>query len=98
VGNRHPLRWERYALRRDTRDEQQGAGLPLVDETPRDGTDAPLTTPARRSVATGAVALETADVMVTVHASQRRRTAGSSTPDGALAVVDEARSCSSRRG
>ena len=86
-----------YALRRDARDEQ-GAGrrrLPLVDENPRDGTDAPCshrdTCAAYAARREQLVALETADVMVTVHAlAETAHRWLVDRLDGALAVVDEA--------
>lgn len=86
-----------YAHRRDTRDEQ-GAGrrrLPLVDENPHDGTDAPCshrdTCAAYAARREQLVALETADVMVTVHAlAETAHRWLVDRPDGALALVDEA--------
>lgn len=86
-----------YALRRDTRDEQ-GAGrrrLPLVDENPRDGTDAPCshrdTCAAYAARREQLADLEVADVMVTVHAlAETAHRWLVDRLDGALAVVDEA--------
>jgi hypothetical protein len=86
-----------YAHRRDTRDEQ-GAGrrrLPIVDENPRDGADAPCshrdTCAAYAARREQLVALETADVMVTVHAlAETAHRWLADRPDGALVVVDEA--------
>lgn len=85
-----------YAHRRDTRDEQ-GAGrrrLPIV-ENPRDGADAPCshrdTCAAYAARKEQLVALETADVLVTVHAlAETAHRWLADRPDGALVVVDEA--------
>ncbi len=83
-----------YALRRD----DHGAGrrrLPLADTAASDGADAPCshrdTCAAYAARREQLADLESADVMVTVHAlAETARRWLADRPDGALAVVDEA--------